>query len=84
MKKENLDVSGLKEIKIITTGYTRPGAQNAQDEVNRLFREGWTLVEVYTTCYSNTTPLSSQQEVHFVMGRKDTLPQGRTATSLQA
>jgi hypothetical protein len=84
MKKENIDVAEFKEIRIITTGYTRPGAQNAQDEVNRLFREGWTLLDVYTTCYSSTPPLSSQQEVHFVLGRKEALQQERATAPLQA
>ncbi len=71
MKKENLDLTEFKEIKIISTGYTRPGTQNAENEVNRLFGEGWILLETYTTCYSNTPPLTSQQEVHLVLGRKE-------------
>jgi hypothetical protein len=73
MKKEKIELTGFNEIKIITTGYTRPGAQNAESEVNRLLREGWMLLETYTTCYSNTPPLSSQQEVHFVLGKKETI-----------
>ena len=44
MKKEELDLTEFKEIKIISTGYTRPGTQNAENEVNRLFREGWILL----------------------------------------
>ena len=71
MKKEGLDLTEFKEIKIINTGYTRPGTQNAENEVNRLFGEGWILLETYTTCYSNTPPLTSQQEVHLVLGRKE-------------
>ena len=71
MKKENLDLKEFKEIKIICTGYTRPGAYNAKDEVNVLLDDGWELIETYTTCYSNGPPLSSQQEVHFVLGRKE-------------
>ena len=71
MEKEKLDLSGFKETKIISTGYTRPGTQNAEDEVNRLFRQGWILLETYTTCYSNSPPLTSQQEVHLVLGRKE-------------
>jgi len=71
IKKGELDLSEFKEIKIISTGYTRPGTHNAEDEVNRLFREGWILLETYTTCYSNTPPLTSQQEVHLVLGRKE-------------
>jgi len=71
MKKEKTDLAEFKEIKIISTGYTRPGTHNAESEVNRLFREGWVLLETYTTCYSNTPPLTSQQEVHLVLGRKE-------------
>jgi len=71
MKKEKLDVAEFNEIRILTTGYTRPGAQSAESEVNRLLKEGWVLIESYTTCYSNTPPLSSQQEVHFVLGKKE-------------
>ncbi len=71
MKKEKPDLAEFKEIKIISTGYTRPGTHNAENEVNRLFGEGWVLLETYTTCYSNTPPLTSQQEVHLVLGRKE-------------
>jgi len=71
MKKDKLDLAEFKEIKIISTGYTRPGTHNAENEVNRLFREGWVLLETYTTCYSNTPPLTSQQEVHLVLGKKE-------------
>jgi hypothetical protein len=81
MKKEKIDLDEFKEIKIISTGYTRPGAHNAEDEVNRLLREGWGLVETYTTCYSNSPPLNSQQEVHFVLGRKEMVPQHQTITA---
>jgi len=70
MKKEDIDLTKFVEIKIIVTGYTRPGAQNAENEMNRLLREGWTLLETYTSCYSNAPPLSSQQEVHFVLGKQ--------------
>jgi hypothetical protein len=73
MEKEKVDLTEFNEIKIITTGYTRPGAQNAENEVNRLLREGWVLIETYTTSYSNTPPLSSQQEAHFVLGKKEAL-----------
>jgi len=71
MKKEKPDLAEFNEIRIVTTGYTRPGAQNAENEVNRLLKEGWVLIETYTTCYSNTPPLSSQQEVYFVLGKKE-------------
>jgi hypothetical protein len=84
MKKEKTDLTGFNEIKIITTGYTRPGAQNAEIEVNRLLRERWILLETYTTCYSNTPPLSSQQEVHFVLGKKEVVRPEQTANALQA
>ena len=70
MKKEKVDLTEFKEVKIISTGYTRPGIRNAEDEVNRLLKEGWVLLETYTTCYTNTPPLTSQQEVHLVLGRK--------------
>jgi hypothetical protein len=71
MKKEKNAIPMLNEIKIIATGYTRPGAQTTENEVNRLLQEGWMLLETYTTCYSNTPPFSSQQEVHFVLGKKE-------------
>ncbi len=74
MKTDKIDLAEFNEIKIITTGYTRPGAQNAESEVNRLLREGWKLLETYITCYSNSPPLSSQQEVHFVLGKKEMVP----------
>jgi hypothetical protein len=84
MKKEKIDLTELNEVKIITTGYTRPGAQNAENEVNRLLREGWILLETYTTCYSNTPPFSSQQEVHFVFGKKEVVRPEQTDHALQA
>ena len=84
MKKDKVDLTGFNEIKIITTGYTRPGAQNAENEVNRFLREGWTLLETYTTCYSNSPPLSSQQEVHFVLGKKEVVQNKQAANALQA
>jgi len=74
MNKDKNDLTEYNEIKIITTGYTRPGAQNAENEVNRLLREGWKLLETYITCYSNSPPLSSQQEVHFVLGKEEMVP----------
>ena len=84
MKKDKIDLTELNEVKIITTGYTRPGAQNAENEVNRLLREGWILLETYTTCYGNTPPLSSQQEVHFVFGKKEVVRPDQTDHALQA
>jgi hypothetical protein len=75
MEKGKIDLNEFKEIKIISTGYTRPGAQNAEDEVNILLKEGWELIETYITCYSNGPPLSSQQEVHLVLGRKEAIQQ---------
>ena len=32
MEKGKIDLNEFKEIKIISTGYTRAGAQNAEDE----------------------------------------------------
>jgi hypothetical protein len=84
MKTDKIDLAEFNEIKIITTGYTRPGAQNAESEVNRLLRERWILLETYITCYSNSPPLSSQQEVHFVLGKKEMVPPEQTANALQA
>jgi len=84
MKKEKIDLTEFNEVKVITTGYTRPGAQNAENEVNRFLREGWVLLETYTTCYSNSSPLSSQQEVHFVLGKKETVQPEQPANTLQA
>jgi len=84
MKTVKIDLAEFNEIKIITTGYTRPGAQNAESEVNRLLRERWILLETYITCYSNSPPLSSQQEVHFVLGKKEMVPPEQTANALQA
>jgi len=81
MKKGKIDLSEFKQVKIISTGYTRPGAQNAEDEVNTLLGEGWELVETYTTCYSNSSPLSSQQEVHFVLGRKEVVLEDQLLTA---
>ena len=83
MKKEKIDLTEFNEVKIITTGYTRPGAQNAENEVNRLLRERWILLETYTTCYGNTPPLSSQQEVHFVFGKKEVVRPQQTDHALQ-
>ena len=56
MKKEKNDLNELREIKIVSTGYTRPGSHNAEDEVNRLIGEGWQILETYITCYSNFPP----------------------------
>jgi hypothetical protein len=84
MKKGKIDLTEFNEVKIITTGYTRPGSQNAENEVNRFLREGWILLETYTTCYSNSPPLSSQQEVHFVLGRKEVVESEQKPTALQA
>jgi hypothetical protein len=84
MKKEKIDLTEFNEVKVITTGYTRPGAQNAENEVNRFLREGWVLLETYTTCYSNSSPLSSQQEVHFVLGKKEAVQPEQPANTLQA
>ncbi len=84
MKKDKVDLTAFNEVKIITTGYTRPGAQNAEYEVNRFLREGWALLETYTTCYSNSPPLSAQQEVYFVLGKKEVAQPEQPANALQA
>jgi len=84
MKKDNECLKELGEIRIISTGYTRPGSHNAQDEVNRLLCEGWQLLETYTTCYSNFPPLTSQQEVHFVLGKKEVTESDHVMHALQA
>jgi hypothetical protein len=84
MEKGKIDPNEFKQIKIISTGYTRPGAQNAEDEVNILLKDGWELIETYITCYSNGPPLSSQQEVHFVLGRKEVIQDNQTINALQA
>ena len=84
MEKADRDLSEFKEVRIITTGYSRPGSQNAQDEVNRMIKEGWALIEVYTTCYSSTPPLSSQQEVHFVLGKKELAHKEQVVSALQS
>ncbi|NWF93180.1 MAG: hypothetical protein HXY46_09700 [Syntrophaceae bacterium] len=86
MKKDRIDLTDCVEVRIVTTGYTRPGAQNAEAEVNRLLKEGWILLETYTTCYGNTPPLSSQQEVHFVLGKreKELVHQEQPANALNA
>ena len=84
MKKGKTDPNEFKQVKIISTGYTRPGAQNAEDEVNILLKDGWELIETYITCYSNGPPLSSQQEVHFVLGRKEVMQDNQTINALQA
>jgi len=70
LKKEKIDLTEFNEVKIISTGYTRPGSCNTEQEANKLLKEGWVLLETYTTCYGNTPPLTSQQEVHLVFGRK--------------
>ena len=84
MKKDKTDLMEFNEVKIITTGYTRLGAQNAENDVNRFLQEGWTLLETYTTCYGNAPFLSSQQEIHFVLGKKETASPGQRRNVLQA
>ena len=84
MKREKQSLKELKEIKIVSTGYTRPGSHNAEDEVNRLLGDGWQLLETYTTCYSNFPPLTTQQEVHFVLGRREILESDQFIHVLQA
>jgi len=84
MKREKENIKELKEIKIVSTGYTRPGSHNAEDEVNRLLNDGWQLLETYTTCYSNFPPLTTQQEAHFVLGRREILESEHPIHVLQA
>jgi len=45
MKKDKMAIQVFNEIKIVATGYTRPGPQNAENEVNRLLQTGWVLLE---------------------------------------
>ena len=84
MKKDKIDLMEFNEVKIITTGYTRLGAQNAENDVNRFLREGWTLLETYTTCYGNSPIFSSHQEIHFVLGKKETISPEQRGNALQA
>jgi hypothetical protein len=84
MKKEKNYLSQCREVKIISTGYTRPGSHNAEDEVNKLLGEGWQIIETYTTCYSNSPPLTSQQEVHFVLGKREIIESDQVVHALQA
>ncbi len=83
MRHDKTNLKEFREIKIVSTGYTRPGSHNAQDEVNTLLGDGWQLLETYTTCYSNSPPLTSQQEVHFVLGKKEIM-QDEILRALQA
>jgi hypothetical protein len=83
MNKEKMAIPVFNEIKIVATGYTRPGAQNAENEVNRLLQAGWVLLETYTTCYTNTPPFSSQQEIHFVLGKKETVQPEQAVNAVQ-
>ncbi len=84
MKREKESLKELKEIKIVSTGYTRPGSHDAEEEVNRLLGDGWQLLETYTTCYSNFPPLTTQQEVHFVLGKTEVLENDQLIHALQA
>jgi hypothetical protein len=84
MKKEKNYLNQYREVKIVSTGYTRPGSHNAEDEINRLLGEGWQIIETYTTCYSNSPPLTSQQEVHFVLGKRETIESDQVVQALQA
>jgi hypothetical protein len=84
MKKEKNYLNQCREVKIVSTGYTRPGSHNAEDEVNRLLTEGWQIIETYTTCYSNSPPLTSQQEVHFVLGKREIIESDQVIHALQA
>jgi hypothetical protein len=84
MKKEKIYLNQCREVKIVSTGYTRPGSHNAEDEVNRLLGEGWQIIETYTTCYSNSPPLTSQQEVHFVLGKREIIESEQVIHALQA
>jgi len=52
--------------------------------VNRLLNEGWQLLETYTTCYSNFPPLTTQHEVHFVLGKKEILETDQVVHALRA
>ena len=82
MKKDKMAIQVFNEIKIVATGYTRPGPQNAENEVNRLLQTEWVLLETYTTCYSNTPPSSSQQEVHFILEKKETVQPEQAVNTL--
>ena len=84
MKREKISLNDFKEIKIVSTGYTRPGSRNAEEEVNKYLQEGWELLETYITCYSNSPPLTSQQEVHFVLGKKQVIERDCASSVLQA
>ena len=84
MKTNNITFNQFKQIKIVSTGYTRPGSRNAEEEVNKYLQEGWELLETYTTCYSNNPPLTSQQEVHFVLGKKEIIERNCAPSVLQA
>ena len=84
MKKEKNYLNQYREVKIVSTGFTRPGSHNAEDEVNRLLGEGWQIIETYTTCYSNSPPLTSQQEVHFILGKAEIVESDQVVHALQA
>jgi len=84
VKRDKISLNQFKEIKIVSTGYTRPGSRNAEEEVNKYLQEGWELLETYITCYSNSPPLTSQQEVHFVLGKKQIIERDCAPSVLQA
>jgi len=84
MKTNNITFNQFKQIRIVSTGYTRPGSRNAEEEVNKYLQEGWELLETYITCYSNSPPLTSQQEVHFVLGKKEIIERNCAPSVLQA
>jgi len=84
IQKNKTGLNDLREIKIVSSGHTKPGSHRAEDEVNKLLKDGWQLLETFTTCYSNLPPLTSQQEVHFVLGKKETLEKESVSHALQA
>lgn len=42
------------------------------------------MLETYITCYSNFPPLTSQQEIHFVLGKKELIESDQIVRALQA
>ena len=63
-----METTDFIEIKEITSaGSTEESIQCAVDKVNNLLKEGWAIINTYTTCYDHTIA-REDQTMHHVLG----------------
>ena len=62
-----MNLNEVCELKVVSSSFRHDSAQQAVNEVNALFRQGWILIKVYTTNLVSDN-YDEHQNIHYVLG----------------